>query len=946
MPRSLSATLTLLLFVLSLSACGGNDTPAAAPTSRLLPKSFSVGIAAAAPEAVQWAAKDVASYLTQMGLPAAVDNVADVSCQAGKGRVVFVGDGLGTPEFKAESTNQTWRIRETLCAKNGVLVELMGGGLLGRQYAGYDLLHRIGVRFFHPEQEFVPDVPDWPLAAMDIEHTPPFKLRSVSLHLTHPLELGDAFRLGKAETMPEAKRYIDWTIKNYASDGLGGAGSGELADYGMKHGFPTSAGFSLYNQQQGGNGILDVGETNWQPKLEAAIVKAMGTDPENYPAYFGFTFNPTEFTEAPDKDVVEQLTFIGNYFAEHYPKTTILTINHGTYGKPTPFYGVRYFDLPKFAPANIGVKVHTLMFYDLFRPAPVYGNQNFNFLYDFMAAEYTKRPLVYFPEAAWWLTFDIAVPLYLPITIEARGRDIDGISYMLKGKLFGHHTFGSGHEWGYWQNEYCSLRMANDLSFSWRDCLADIVYPMGEAGPEVQSVLERAIAIEERDIIYGNILRYLVGSDPETEAASSVGIDFHPLPPAPSEIAAWDEASCRDFEGRISAQLSRFDDDLMALVVRLNAVAETVPPKAKPFFEEIRDGLEATAIRARHQRLAYGSLVSARLGKLSFSEDLAKQATQRLTDAKAVTQAALAIVAKREAGYRYKPLDRAIAGGPASNQDSNWTVYKYRYLNRTHHAYYYTRIDTLVEDALAGGSEAVEIRDALLAPEEDLSLTITDTTLSDISVDLGDGSRSSETSVTHDYAQSGTYKVQVTAKKDGETYSYVGNVAKLDSEFHTGFSGKVIEPKGASIIAPVFPALVLGRIGSSQLIIGFSAAKDGRVWPANWASLQAKDSTAFYENEPKDLIVPIVDKKKETVTATLKVSQAKILWNKQEETLDMTGDLDTEAIIQAVVLVGGFDEKGARSMVASILGYKPDTLPKTVPMDVQYTPEVATPAAR
>ena len=48
----------------------------------------------------------------------------------------------------------------------------------------------------------------------------------------------------------------------------------------------------------------------------------------------------------------------------------------------------------------------------------------------------------------------------------------------------------------------------------------------------------------------------------------------------------------------------------------------------------------------------------------------------------------------------------------------------------------------------------------------------------------------------------------------------------------------------------------------------------------------------------------------------------------------MTGDLDTEAIIQAVVKVGGFDEKGARSMVASILGYKPDTLPKTVPMEI------------
>ncbi len=37
-------------------------------------------------------------------------------------------------------------------------------------------------------------------------------------------------------------------------------------------------------------------------------------------------------------------------------------------------------------------------------------------------------------ESAWWLTFDIPVPLYLPITIEARDRDIQGIAFMLEGK--------------------------------------------------------------------------------------------------------------------------------------------------------------------------------------------------------------------------------------------------------------------------------------------------------------------------------------------------------------------------------------------------------------------------------------------------------------------------------------------------------------------------------
>ena len=58
--------------------------------------------------------------------------------------------------------------------------------------------------------------------------------------------------------------------------------------------------------------------------------------------------------------------------------------------------------------------VHPLMFYDLERPAAgVYGNQDFGALLSFIRAQQAERPIVHYPEASWWLTFDLPVPLYL-----------------------------------------------------------------------------------------------------------------------------------------------------------------------------------------------------------------------------------------------------------------------------------------------------------------------------------------------------------------------------------------------------------------------------------------------------------------------------------------------------------------------------------------------------
>ncbi|MEZ4469241.1 MAG: hypothetical protein R3F60_00280 [bacterium] len=904
--------------------------PAPAPPT---PTRWTVRIAPDAPSAVRWAAEDVVWYLTALGLEARLaPGTGPVACRAGEGVAALVGDGVGQPVFPAgiQATDQTWRVQELACA-GGRVVLLAGGGLLGRQYAAYAWLHRLGIRFFHPEQTYVPPAPDWPDPLWDQTLTPAFERRSVTLHLTHPLELGDPIRAGRLAYQEEVRRYIDWGIRNFASDGLGGLDGTELQDYGIRRGFPRTGGFSLYNQQQGATGILDPDDPRGDEAQLADAIDARMADPERRPQIFSFTFNPSEFTEEDDRTVVRQLSFIADYFREKYPDTRLFATNHGTAGPPTPHYGVRYYDLPQFAPENLGVKVHTLMFYDLERPAPVYGNADFHFLYEFMEREHTKREIEYFPEAAWWLTFDIAVPLYLPITIEARSRDLKLIAPMLDGKLTGHRVFGTGHEWGYWQNEYCSYRMAADLDYDWHACLADITTPLGPAAAEVQAILEAQIRLQEPLFTQAALLAYLVGTDPETEAAAAVGVVFHPLPPAPADIARWDAERISLWRQEILAPLRASLDAHHALIGRLEDAAARVPETGRPWFGEIADGIEANTLRLTHQIALYDALVSRREAHLTGDAGTLARAQAALEAALATTELVQAVIVRRERGYRYHPLERSTGGGPTLDADANWTIYPYRYLGRTHLAWYYRRLDELALEAFAGSEADVEVHDAVLAPGEPLILRLAAPEVPGLSIDLGDATVVEPASeIQHPYASPGRYIVRVRAPSG---LDFTAEVVALADAIDAGPDAVVEEPPQVQIIAGLLPAVVVGAIDAETLAIGFTAEAGGPVAPGDWSPLPRAAGDPL-TSTPARLSVPLFNRGDGRVLARITVEDAII---STPGPVRVAGALAIADVIDALVAVGGFEPDGARRLVASLLGFTPDTLPDRIDFAVAFS---------
>lgn len=77
-------------------------------------------------------------------------------------------------------------MRERRCGSSGHEVTLRGGSLLGGQWAGYDLLQRLGVRYFHPEATLYPSALEWPETRIDVREGLAYFRRSMHAHRTHP----------------------------------------------------------------------------------------------------------------------------------------------------------------------------------------------------------------------------------------------------------------------------------------------------------------------------------------------------------------------------------------------------------------------------------------------------------------------------------------------------------------------------------------------------------------------------------------------------------------------------------------------------------------------------------------------------------------------------------------------------------------------------------------
>jgi hypothetical protein len=834
------------------------------------------------PAGMRLAVDDLRADLAHWGGAVSVEAPGTAQCTPGELRLAVAAPGpsagTGAGDAAPPLGAQEYLIREQRCG-SGRRVVLAGGSLLAGQWAVYDLLQRLGVRYFHPEQTYCPPHPTWPAAPIDVRERPAFRDRSMHVHGDHPIDLSPPRELAGLAMADYQRRWIDWNVKLRQSLVDGGFDPALVGSYPYDRGFPRVVGLNLANGQQGGRPVLDLRDPRPEHAQIAAAIERVLAPAAGLPDVSVLTVNfaPSEFTTADEDQTVERLAFVSGYVATRHPGVRLFTINHGTHQEPVAKRRVRFFDLPQFAPPDMGVLVHPLMLYDLQRPAAgVYGNADFSHLQRWVRAESARRPIVYYPESSWWLTFDQAVPLFLaPATLDARQWDLDWLAPLRADRdgapagVLGHHLFTSGQEWGYWLIDYCVARAVWDPAFTQSRCLDDFTGQLTGAG-EIRSVLRAVQERQVREVRDPEILRFLVGSDGEIETAERVGLHFHPLPPAPAEVAGWDDAQVDALHGRSLQPLAEIAIAYHAFADRIEALLPRQSPAQAPWVREIRDGLRAYALRAEHAVAVYDGALAVRAAARAGTPPDGAALARALSHARALTEAARAVVRRREGDYRYPPA-LTIAGDERGTPGAlaNRTIYPYRYLSRTHRMFYWTRPD----------EQLAELVRAERGPPAEAQM------------DEG--------------------------RRDGQRIRFARGSLRVQS------------PEPARRLEGLLPGLE-ARLGDDGApFLELSATDRGAVAGVPAAAWRAERSGS--RAGPADLPLAL------GTIGDLVVRDARIEVDvggapARNAQLTIHGQLRIDEVVDLMVKAGGFERNGARVVLAVTLGFLPGRLPDSFPI--------------
>jgi len=886
-------------------------------------------------------------------------------------------------------------------AKGSLVIGLAAKSGLARFYAVYELLRRLGARYYHPEDEYIPRIPASELTrrislptalGRGPVFTPDFTHRSFSFHGAHPLEHLESFSDAR-HSIAEAEHVNDWIIKN-RGDLFRGAGRGiatpaeesqrrkELDAFRVRRQLRRQAGITLHNQQQGAS--ADIDPTSSEPIADQIdrVVKAALTDtPDAYA--FGIHFGPTELTTTPDQETVDWINLAGRAALAVRPDLQIEVNDHTTGSQPVDHFddlgcppgtntrGVSdYYDLAFHVDERFAARVHTVMFYPLDGPAPVYQQQSFAHKLCLMqAAQATRRPLVYFPEGAYWLSWDNAIPVYLPLYIATRQRDMELLQPLLQkngGTLRDHRLFNSGQEWGYWQQDYAVglLHWKSDIAMrdilgeladplcqqlAWGDCPARTTYidTLIEVMAQQEAAFLTTLDFRGRP---GGLYTYFAGEDPADELGARSGLEFRPVRLAFRAVAGLNAAELERFFTIDISELYRLEGVFAAAAERLITSRSTVPSDGLPWLDEVIDGLAIDAVRARHTRNLYLAVVALRDHP---ADDPA--VTSPLSEARTALTSASTIIARREAGYRY-PLPQEIGGGVTPETAVvNGTTYPYRVHTKTHLLSYWTNRQAQVDDLIAGRANdptALSLTPAFAAP--DVPVTFAWPAIDDLSgtLDLGDGSSVAVATPTHAYAAAGIYRVEGLLDTSGAPLPVAGFVARTairatmrNGDFH------LVQPDSdlaRTVLASLMPSIrfalhvdSLTRTATLALLAepagpGSGAFDEVIVLPAVLSETLGAQSILA---GPVAFALPFPDPSTGAVAARVRLHDATITAPAADLTgsLTLAGSLSVADLVDALVALAGFESGGATTTLASVLGFDPADPPETVPFTANLT---------
>jgi hypothetical protein len=607
----------------------------------------------------------------------------------------------------------------------------------------YALLEELGFAFLHPLAPTVPARLTWPTARLDVRRAPRWPIRGLQLHTMHPLELTDLLNgwgplgpddeAGWRAMLPEWERYLEWSVANgqnrvhwipliadsWAEFGESDARLArfrELVELG--HAFGVAVGVDVpiaLHQQHAWRMVTEFGdEAREIAQIEARVDRLYRSGGFDYLATENGT---TEFTHPEDQRMLDWMNALARRSSEAHGKPTYVKIHASTgqfaQGFPDPRTGqpINFNFLPHFADPRLGVMPHTVQHYALDDPAPTYGNQNFTAIREFVALTAGSRETLWHPETAYWVSFDIDVPLFLPVYALRRVRDLrllagdEEAGRMGFGPARGAHmdgqlTFSSGWEWGYWLQEVVTARGSIDPGLAHasddaalraqlrdalrvfgpaRDRLVDVLARMSDA--QLRLLIEgRTLGVPPTEVVRRNGQAYLQGFEAFDDIAD-LAASVPGLPRIGTQPDRLGLVELRnplhappDYDEELRPLLEEMAGTFGRLADELAALERLVPADARPLYDDMRDAARMTALRAQQIFGLYDYVANQPRGRRA----------ERLADARAALDEAAVIVAARERAYRV-PAER-IAGWR-----NNPTAYEFTYLWTARSLYFWWR---------------------------------------------------------------------------------------------------------------------------------------------------------------------------------------------------------------------------------------------------------------
>lgn len=453
------------------------------------------------------------------------------------------------PYYFYPDHDYTWASR-----KSGVrtYVELTTASYQGIAFGLYGLLQeQLGVKFYHPKQTKMPSYYAWPLdAKFKWEAKAQFDKKGFHLHTQHPLELTEQLlNEDYPNAMRDVKQYLDWLVRNgqnYFEFNLLESidlkewpeFAAEFVAYGKSRGLIMGVDISLHMIQQKAYMLYKGFPASFRTKknqIKRNLEWLFQADWD----IVNMEFSTTEFSEGNMEKKEQQrlmiIDLVKNIYGaklmgrEHVVKKEEMAVG----SKKDKSYKMNPGE--KVLDSHRGILIHTVMFYTATEDhAPVYQNENLKHMMEKLEHEIQVRETWYYPESAYWITFDNSIPMLLLPYLSARLNDIDT---MVAHNVPGHVTFSSGWEWGYWLIDWSIARWSwkhtyTDMDGNTRELRHEPTEYIGDVlnDNRIKGLFTKQLHLQDFYLKKKNLMQYMAPSNVTDEMPAPMDMEFQPRP--------------------------------------------------------------------------------------------------------------------------------------------------------------------------------------------------------------------------------------------------------------------------------------------------------------------------------------------------------------------------------------------------------------------------------